>query len=211
MKNQFRKPEGWLGRWTLRKMNQHHAELTDWGLLHVEIPREGAILDIGCGGGKTIAKLCAASEAATVQGLDHSAESVRIASKTNAKEIAAGRVSIREGSVSQLPYDADSFDLVTAVETHFFWPNLSGDAREVARVVKPGGSFAIIAEVYRDPSGAKPVGRFAEDLGMTILTPNEHKELLAGAGFENIQVFTERLKNWICVLGQKPQQPPVRS
>ena len=41
------------------------------------------------------------------------------------------------------------FDLVTAVETHFFWPDLPNDVREVLRVLKPGGTFLLIAEVYR--------------------------------------------------------------
>ena len=61
MDNQCRKPSGWLGRWVLRNMNKRHSGVTDWGLSHVSIPRDAAILDVGCGGGRTIAKLAAAS------------------------------------------------------------------------------------------------------------------------------------------------------
>lgn len=41
------------------------------------------------------------------------------------------------------------FDLVTAVETHFWWPNLQADMREIFRVLKAGGKLIVIAEVYK--------------------------------------------------------------
>jgi len=188
-------------------MNEHHSPLTDWGLSHLSIPLGGAILDVGCGGGRTIAKLAAASGSGMVYGLDHSAESVRMASLTNADLVQAGRVAIREGSISQLPYADNTFNLVTAVETHYFWPNLPGDVREVWRVVKPGGSFGIIAEAYKDTTGTKSriVGRAAPKLGMTLLTPDEHRDLLVSAGFEEVQVITDPVKSWICAMGRKPQ------
>ena len=33
------------------------------------------------------------------------------------------------------------FDLVTAVETQYYWPDLAHDMREILRVLKPGGRF----------------------------------------------------------------------
>jgi len=44
------------------------------------------------------------------------------------------------------------FDIVTAVETHYYWPNLATNVKEILRVLKPGGTFALIAEAYRDHS-----------------------------------------------------------
>jgi SAM-dependent methyltransferase len=41
------------------------------------------------------------------------------------------------------------FDLVTAVETHCWWPNLPGDMRKIFRVLKPGGTLILIVEVYK--------------------------------------------------------------
>ncbi len=205
VKNQCRKPEGWLGRWFLRNMNKRHSGVTDWGLSHLAIPRDGAILDIGCGGGRTIAKLAAASGSGMVYGIDHSAESMGVASKVNAELVKSGRVVIREGSVSQLPYADDKFDLVTAVETHFFWPDLDNDVREVLRVVTPGGIFVIISEVYKGANAAmsKMVEKYAPKYGMTLLTPDEHRNLLEGAGFDEVEVFTEESKGWVCAIGHK--------
>jgi ubiquinone/menaquinone biosynthesis C-methylase UbiE len=108
--------------------------------------------------------------------------------------------------VSLLPYADDKFDLVTAVETHFFWPDLSRDVREVWRVIKPGGSFAIIAEAYKGAKTAmsRMVEKYASKAGMKLLTRDEHQSLLERAGFESVRVFTDSSKGWICAIGRKP-------
>jgi len=95
-----------------------------------------------------------------VYGVDYSDESVAATKRTNVRWIDLGRVEIRQGSVSQLPFPDGMFDLVTAVETHFWWPNLPGDMREVFRVVKPGGTLVLIAEIYKGANTMAP--RFAE-------------------------------------------------
>jgi ubiquinone/menaquinone biosynthesis C-methylase UbiE len=129
-------------------MNSSHSKLTDWGLEHISIENHHTILDACCGGGRTVGKLAAIATQGKVYGIDYSHESVTATNKTNAQWIDLGRVEIRHGSVSQLPFPGGMFDLVTAVETHFWWPNLPGDMREVFRVLKPGGTLIFIAEIY---------------------------------------------------------------
>ena len=146
---QCQKPAGWLGRLVLRNMNVRHSGVTDWGLSHVAIEKHFTILDIGCGGGRTVTKLAAVATEGKVYGVDYSPASVAFATKTNMERIKSGRVEISEGSVSQLPFAADTFDLIVAVETHFWWPDLPSDLRELLRVLKPGCALAVIAEVYK--------------------------------------------------------------
>src|SRR5215469_10587924 len=116
--NQVRNPTGWLGRWNLRGMNRRHAKLTDWGLGHVSIDSDATILDIGCGGGGTIYKLAALATKGKVYGVDYSDTSVAVSRKTNQEWIKTGRVEIRHGSVSHLPFPEQTFALAIAVETH---------------------------------------------------------------------------------------------
>jgi ubiquinone/menaquinone biosynthesis C-methylase UbiE len=73
-------------------------------------------------------------------GLDYSAASIAVSRNTNAKGIEAGRVQIVLGSVAALPFSDGTFDIVTAVETHYYWPNLPANVREILRVLKPGGT-----------------------------------------------------------------------
>ena len=205
MDNQCKSPTGFFGRLILRNMNARHYGVTDWGLSHLTIPQGGAILDVGCGGGRTLGKLAAASGEGKVYGLDHSADSVRVATRTNADLLKSGRVEIRQGSVSQLPWPENSFDLVTAVETHFFWPDLPNDLREVWRVVKPHGQFAIVAEVYKGSQApmSQAIEANAHKISLTLLTPEEHQFLLEGAGFAEVHVFTNPQKGWLCATGRK--------
>jgi ubiquinone/menaquinone biosynthesis C-methylase UbiE len=203
--NQGSKPSGWPGRFNLWRMNSSHSKLTDWGLRHISIDTHDTILDVGCGGGRTVAKLADIAKQGKVYGIDHSGESVAASKKYVAQYITLSRVEILHGSVSQLPFPNDMFDLVTAVETHFWWSNLPGDMREVLRVLKPGGTLIFIAEIYKGASttAAKFAEKYASRAGMALLTVDQHREHFTDAGYSNVQVIEERDKAWICALGRK--------
>jgi len=76
LSRQVRKPGGLLGKRLVRAMNLSHAALTDWGLDQLAVRSTAAILDIGCGGGRTIHRLAALAPGGKVMGLDYSAASV---------------------------------------------------------------------------------------------------------------------------------------
>ena len=88
----------------LRNMNARHSRVTDWGLSHVSVGKRDVILDVGCGGGKTISKLATRASEGKVCGVDFSKDSVGVASKVNRLSIEAGGVQIWEASVSELPH-----------------------------------------------------------------------------------------------------------
>jgi ubiquinone/menaquinone biosynthesis C-methylase UbiE len=198
-----------MGWFTLWRMNWSHSKLTDWGLSHVQIQSDYNALDVGCGGGRTVGKLAMIAREGKVYGLDYSAESVAATRKTNARLVEAGQVEVRKASVSQLPFAADMFDLVTAVETHFFWPNLPTDMREILRVLAPGGTLIIIAEVYKGANtmASKLCEKYAPLSGMTLLSAKEHRELLTDAGYADVRIIEQQDKGWICAIGRKPATP----
>ncbi len=203
--NQCKKPSGWLGRFVLRNMNSRHSGVTDWGLSNISIESHSTILDVGCGGGRTLSKLAAAAKRGKVYGVDHSEASVAASKKANAQWIDAGRVVVQLGPVSQLPFADGVFDLVTAVETHFWWPALPTDMREVFRVLKSGGKLVVIAEVYKgaNTTMAKLCEKHAPRTGMTLLDADEHRALFAQVGFSDVQIILEEKKGWICCIGSK--------
>ena len=61
----------------------------------------------------------------------------------NHQEIYDGKVKVLEGNVAKLPFEDNTFDIVTAFETIYFWPDIEKCFGEVKRVLKPGGTFLI--------------------------------------------------------------------
>ncbi|HJZ73180.1 MAG TPA: class I SAM-dependent methyltransferase [Vicinamibacterales bacterium] len=184
-------------------MNITHSRLTDWGLTHVTVGRADVILDVGCGGGRTVQKLAALAPEGRVWGVDYSAACVSASRRTNAEAIAADRVKIELASVSALPFADETFDLVTAVETHYYWPDLDANVREVLRVLKPGGTFALIAETARDRQPNPLYHVVMAVLRAAHLTSTQHADLLTRAGFTDVSVDTKKI-GWICATGRRP-------
>ena len=134
------RPEGWLGRFALRMMNLTHTPMARWNLSFIDFHPDWTILDVGCGGGKNIARMLKLSPQGQVYGIDYSEESVAMSRKKNGK-LLGSRCFIEQGNVMDLPYETGKFDLVTAFETVYFWPDLKKSFSEVFRVLKPGGMF----------------------------------------------------------------------
>jgi SAM-dependent methyltransferase len=201
---QCRKPTGWLGRLVARGMNISHSKLADWGLSHVSVEKHFAILDIGCGGGGTIRKLARMATEGKVYGIDYSQESVKISQKRNGKLIEAGRVKVQHGSVSSMPFMDGMFDLVTAVETHYFWPDLVNDMKEVLRVLKPGGTLIVMGGEYKGGKYDERNAQWVELGDMAYHSVDELRELLLAAGYAQANVLEDYNRGWICAVGKKP-------
>lgn len=202
--NQVKKPSRWAGRLFLGLMNISHSSLTDWGLQHVQINPDFTILDVGCGGGRTIQKLAAVAAQGKVYGIDYANGSVAASRAKNLPEIHAGRVAIQKASVSQLPFTENKFDLVTAIETQYYWPDPVKDMQEILRVLKPGGTLVVIAESYK--KGAtnalqRPVMKLLKSSNFGV---DEHREAFLAAGYTDVQIWEQRSRGWICVSGKKP-------
>ena len=195
--SQCARPKGALGRVMLSFMNYTHAPLTNWGLKLVNIQDGWTMLDIGCGGGATLQRLLKRSKGAQVYGIDISEESVAKAKKVNA-DVLDKQVFVTLGSAERLPYEDGKFDLVTAVETVYFWPNLPDCLQEVRRVLKSGGKFAILVEVVDSDSKWTNVVE-----GMTAYSPEDLKKLLDEAGFTQTEIHRKK-PTYATILGVKP-------
>jgi SAM-dependent methyltransferase len=204
--NQARKPTGAFGKLFARGMNVAHWPAIQWGLEHVDIERADVILDVGCGGGKTIRHMAGLAQDGKVYGIDYSEASVAAATRFNRRLIAAGRVDIRHGSVASLPFPDAMFDVVTAAETSYFWPDLVENLREIRRVLKPGGRLLLINEAYQDASLKNMNMQWAKVGGFTIYSPDEYGAFFTQAGFAGIQIDTLPAKTWLSVVGVKSQK-----
>lgn len=201
--SQFRKPTGWLAGLAALGMNTEHEKVWRWGLEHTAIQPDAVILDIGCGGGGAVRILAQAASRGKVYGVDYSEDVLCTARRVNRALLKQGRVEIRHGSVSNLPFPTDTFDLATAFETTIFWPSLLDDLREVRRVLKPGGTLLIANEEYRDARFETRNARWSRLLNLNLQTPQEIRQGLTEAGYIHVAVDTIPDRNWVAATAQK--------
>ena len=180
------KPQGRMGRVVVAMMNRGHAGIAAWGLSHLDLQGNEQVLDCGCGGGANVAVFLRMVDEGHVTGLDYSPVSVEKARVVNRAAIAAGRCEIVQGNVQELPFGDGQFDVVTAFETVYFWPEIACCFAEVHRVLKSGGVFMITNETT-GKTGAHEKWQKLVD-GMSVYTGEELEALLIGAGFARVEV-----------------------
>ena len=173
-------PEGEAGEEMLARMNEHHSPLRSWGFSYIKWRPGMEILDVGCGGGAAVKEMLRLSEGSIVKGVDYSEKSVEMSRELNAEEIEYERCLIEKADAARLPYVDKAFDLVTAIETVYFWKDPEAAFREIWRVLKKGGMFAVLMEAS-EPS--------VEDTGfatpMRIYSEDELCGMMKKAGFES--------------------------
>ena len=112
-------------------------------------------------------------------------------------EVLDKQVFVTLGSAEKLPYEDEKFDLVTAVETVYFWPNLPNCLQEVRRVLKSGGKFAILVEVVNSDSKWTNVVE-----GITAYSPEDLKKLLDEAGLTQTEIHRKK-PTYATIIGVK--------
>jgi SAM-dependent methyltransferase len=122
---------------------------------------------------------------------------------TNAQAIAQGRAGVVRAAVSRLRYQDATFGLVTAFETHYYWPTPENDLREVVRTLTPGGRVLVVAEIYAHGPFADVNRAIMAMLGGRAWTEEQHRNWFAAAGLEEIEVRTEPNRGWIAVTGRR--------
>ena len=196
--SQFSRPSSLMGRLLLRSMNIGHGRLHQWGLKAAGIQLTDRVLDVGCGGGKAIYRILEETRR-EVAGVDHSPEAVKTARSVNRAAISSGRLRIVESSVESLPFRDGFFDVVTAFETTYFWPELQVGLTEIHRVLNRGGRL-VIANEFADRASA---GAWADRLNMHV----PDSETLAGAayeaGFLMVDVSVHPHNGWLRLVAAK--------
>ena len=148
------------------------------------------VLDLGSGGGiDVLLSARRVGEAGKAYGLDMTDEMLELA-RTNQREAGVENVEFLKGTIEEVPLPDDSVDVVISNCVI----NLSGDKpavfREAARVLRPGGRFAV-TDVVADPEMDEATRADMEQWVGCIagaLTPDEFERELVAAGFEEVEL-----------------------
>ena len=102
------------------------------------------VLDLACGTGDVAFAIANLGRPAEVVATDFNAEMLGIAEKKAAENPPAVPVSFSMADAQDLPFEDESFDVVTVAFGVRNFPDRDRNFREVKRVLKPGGRYLIL-------------------------------------------------------------------
>ena len=197
---QCMKPHGEDGVETIKNMNENHRPISEFAFECVNVEKTDKILDIGCGGGVNIEKFLKLTTN-NVDGLDYSEVSVKESIKRNQKAVDDKKCKIIQADVSQMPIEDETYNLVSAFETIYFWPDIQNTFKEVSRIIKPGGQFMMAQGTDGNhPDDEKWLNSVE---GMTVYTASELEKYLIDAGFGSVESFKKENDYILIVIAKK--------
>jgi demethylmenaquinone methyltransferase/2-methoxy-6-polyprenyl-1,4-benzoquinol methylase len=107
-------------------------------------PDAGRVLDVASGTAAVAIELVRADGGRTVVGIDQSPEMLAAGRERVERAGLSGRIELREGRAEALPFDDGQFDAVTFTYLFRYVDDVPATLRELARVVRPGGAFAML-------------------------------------------------------------------
>lgn len=176
------------------------------------------VVDLGCGAGMDV--FLAANQvgpSGRVIGVDMTPEMLERA-RLNARRGAYPQVEFQQGDIESLPLPSGLADVVLSNCVINLAPDKAAVYREVFRVLKPGGRFAIADIVLRGEPGRihQAVKKVAPcSCIATALAQDAYLETISAAGFEAVELVAERpavsqpLDKWVraqavTLVGRKP-------
>ena len=169
---------GIAGEWDEIRREQY-GEHFDLATALALLPAGAVVADLGCGTGRLLADV--APFAAKVVGVDASPAMLKAARRRLA---ATDNVDLRQGELVKLPVESDSCDVAFCVLALSYVDDPSAAAREMARVLKPGGRGVVVDVLAHDRDD------FRRQMGQRHrgFSPEQMSGLLTAAGLRDVRV-----------------------
>jgi SAM-dependent methyltransferase len=154
-----------------------------------QIDDSAHVLDVGCGVGMTPAYL-AKNVGCRVTGVDLREGMIARATERAEREDLNELLDFRVADASALPFEDDRFDVVMCESVLALVEDQPQVLREILRVLKPGGRFGFTEAAWLKLPPADLVEQMSGIFGghLDVHSPGGWRELLQGAGFEEVVV-----------------------
>ena len=176
---QSKNPPGFLGKRMMKLWNRAYLPMFVWAIRHLDRIFYPVILDVGVGNGRSTILLKETFPQSTITGIDISDTAI-----AQAKQIEMTNLNFERRDVRETGFSDESFDLITAFQTHFHWQDLEASFMKLRRILKSDG-ILLLACGYNKLSYFLP----------EIQSEESFRRFLLLIGFE--LVTSQRKVSWI--------------
>jgi len=124
-------------------MHENNIGMTRKTIEALNISKGDLILELGHGNCKHLSEILNRAEHTSYYGLEISKLMQKQASEANTTAIEANRASFHLYNGSNIPFSDNTFSKILTVNTIYFWESPQDFIKEIYRVLKPGGTFAV--------------------------------------------------------------------
>ena len=198
-RRQFARPRGLRGLLAGEVMAWSNRAVNRWTLDLLGVSRHDRVLEVGSGAGVGLSLAAQRARRGLVAGLDLSPVMLRRAGWRTRRAARKGRLQLRPGSATALPWPDATFTRAFSVNTSNEWPDRRGTLAELHRVLAPGGRLAITTQQRTARSDEEAEAGAARAAGE-----------LAAAGFAGVRLVRGRLGGHLtfCLLAERPGAEP---
>ena len=163
-------------------MEKGHRPVGEQAIELMGIPKDAAVLDIGCGNGWATRLIAALAPQGRVVGIDISDEMIEVAREASTT---FHDIEFREASAEKLPFAENEFTHAFSMESLYYYGDMLRALQEIRRVLKPGGRFVSVMDLYQENEASH---QWIEDLKVPVqlLSSDEYRSLFEQAGFTNV-------------------------
>jgi SAM-dependent methyltransferase len=163
-------------------MENDHLPIVLPMLAMMSVQPDEELLDVGCGTGWLCRLLARRITEGSVVGMDVSDEMVRRAVSASA---GLASVTFMMGSVEAIPQPDRRFTRALSVESAYYWPHPEAGLKEIGRILRPGGSFWMLINYYRDNPYCHQWARHYA-IPTHLLSADQWAGLFRDAGFSGV-------------------------
>jgi ubiquinone/menaquinone biosynthesis C-methylase UbiE len=183
---QFRQPQGWLGRWVARTMIKRNWKHYIRVIELLEIQDADKILEIGFGPGLAILLITQQNLKCRIQGLDFSELMWKKARRNNRAAIQANRVDLQLGEFGCHDFGTKRFTKIFAINVIYFWNDLDRMFAKLFSLLEPKGRLVI----YMSSPERLNLMPFAVEGVFNKHRLEDVQNKLKAAGFSNLECQT---------------------
>ncbi len=164
-------------------MERGHRPVGEQAIAKMQIPANAVVLDVGCGSGWAARLIATQASQGHVIGIDVSDEMIRVASDQSK---GFPNLEFKVASAEALPFDDAKFSHAFSMESLYYYADIEAAAREIRRVLRPGGLFVTVVDLYKEN---EPSHQWIDNLKVPVhlLSADDYRALLERVGFSDVR------------------------